>query len=378
MKKLFYFLPLFIVLLSMQNTSCAQDTYLKKWPRAFDPAIVGKLVAEHFADSPHTNFGSHTVPGSITYPEVCAWYGALKFAESSKDKQLVKRLTERFEPLFGEEKKLVPPPVHVDNTVFGAIPLELFKLTKEQKYLDLGKSFADKQWELPGDLKGKAVLKNWDEKGYSWQTRLWIDDMFMITMIQTQAFRETGDRAYINRAAKEMKLYLDSLQQPNGLFYHATDAPFFWGRGNGWMAAGMAELLSSLPEKQENYAFILHAYKTMMHNLKKYQDNNGMWHQLVDDSNAWAETSCTGMFVYAIITGVKKGWLDKNEFGPVARKGWMALVAHIDKKGEVRDVCEGTNKKNSHQYYLDRKRLTGDLHGQAPILWCASAFLSKE
>jgi hypothetical protein len=27
------------------------------------------------------------------------------------------------------------------------------------------------------------------------------------------------------------------------------------------------------------------------------------------------------------------------------------------------------------QYYLDRAQLTGDLHGQAPLLWCASAFL---
>jgi hypothetical protein len=33
--------------------------------------------------------------------------------------------------------------------------------------------------------------------------------------------------------------------------------------------------------------------------------------------------------------------------------------------------------KNDHQYYLDRKRLTGDLHGQAPLLWCATALLRK-
>jgi hypothetical protein len=25
----------------------------------------------------------------------------------------------------------------------------------------------------------------------------------------------------------------------------------------------------------------------------------------------------------------------------------------------------------------DRKRNTGDLHGQAPVLWCAAAFLRK-
>jgi hypothetical protein len=47
----------------------------------------------------------------------------------------------------------------------------------------------------------------------------------------------------------------------------------------------------------------------------------------------------------------------------------------LDADSNIRDVCEGTNKKNSLEYYLNRKRLTGDLHGQAPILWCASAWL---
>ena len=42
---------------------------------------------------------------------------------------------------------------------------------------------------------------------------------------------------------------------------------------------------------------------------------------------------------------------------------------------DITEVCEGTNKKNDRQYYLDRKRNIGDLHGQAPVLWCATALL---
>jgi rhamnogalacturonyl hydrolase YesR len=102
-----------------------------------------------------------------------------------------------------------------------------------------------------------------------------------------------------------------------------------------------------------------------------------MWGQLVDDPDSWAETSCTGMFTYAVVTGVKKGWLDKKEYEPVARKGWLALVSYIDEQGDVREVCEGTNKKSDRQYYLDRKRITGDMHGQAPVLWSVYALLEK-
>jgi rhamnogalacturonyl hydrolase YesR len=81
------------------------------------------------------------------------------------------------------------------------------------------------------------------------------------------------------------------------------------------------------------------------------------------------------MFAYAMITGVKKGWLDKKKYGPVARKAWLALVSYINENADLQEVCEGTNKKNSRDYYLERKRITGDLHGQAPVLWCAYALL---
>jgi rhamnogalacturonyl hydrolase YesR len=204
---------------------------------------------------------------------------------------------------------------------------------------------------------------------------MWIDDMYMITLVQTQAYRATGDPKYIERAAKEMVLYLDSLQRPNGLFYHAPDVPFYWSRGNGWVAAGMSELLSSLPNTNPNWARIMEGYKKMMASLLKYQDEKGTWKQLIDEPTAWAETSGTGMFAFAMITGVKKGWLDSNTYGAAARKAWLGLITYIDDNADMHEVCEGTNKKNDRQYYFDRKRNIGDLHGQAPVLWCASALL---
>ena len=206
---------------------------------------------------------------------------------------------------------------------------------------------------------------------------MWIDDMYMITALQVQAYRATGDRTYLDRAALEMVVYLDTLQQPNGLFFHAPDVPFFWGRGNGWVAAGMTELLRELPEDHPGRVRILDAYHKMMATLLEHQDANGMWHQLIDKPDAWPETSCTGMFTFAMITGVKNGWLDEKSFGPAARRGWLGLVSYLNRDGDIREVCEGTNKKNDQQYYLDRKRNVGDFHGQAPILWCASALLRE-
>ncbi len=340
-----------------------QDKNFSNWPAGTSPKEIGKRVAERFVSNPHTNFGQPGAPQYITYPEAVAWYGALTFAQLSDDKDLSTRLIQRFNLLFGPESNLVPVPDHVDRTVFGIVPLEIYVQTKDAKYLDLGKSMADKQWEKP------------TPEGLTDQTRFWIDDMFMITAVQLQAYRATGDAKYLDHAALEMISYLDKLQQPNGLFYHAPDVPFFWGRGDGWVAAGMAEMLRSLPENHPRRARVLEGYRKMMASLLTFQDKNGMWHQLIDRPEAWPESSCTAMFTFAMITGVKNGWLDKKKYGRAARKGWLGLTTYLDPNGDLREVCVGTGKQNSLQYYLDRPRLTGDLHGQAPVLWCASALL---
>jgi rhamnogalacturonyl hydrolase YesR len=370
------FLATACVLCTLSAAPLASAAYdFGTWAPGTSPQEVGKRVAGRFVSFPHGNVGDPRPHTSIIYPEVCAWYGALTFAALTKDTALQEQLAKRFEPLFREEAKLVPVPDHVDYTVFAAVPLELYIQTKEQRYLALGEWMAYKQWSEP--FGKRATPEGWEyyKQGLTWQTRLWIDDMFMITAAQAQAYRATGNHVYINRAAKEMVVYLDKLQQPNGLFYHAPDVPFFWGRGDGWMAAGMSILLRELPAEHPDRARIMKGYKLMMESLLKFQDATGMWHQLIDDPNAWPETSGSAMFTFAFITGVKEGWLDAETYGPAAKKAWLTLITYLDENADLREVCEGTNKKNDHQYYLDRKRKTGDLHGQAPVLWCANALL---
>jgi unsaturated rhamnogalacturonyl hydrolase len=342
------------------------------WPKEKSPIAVGRRVAANFVSRPHMAMGKE---GVIHYAEVCTWLGALSFAGLSDDVALQTQLEDRMEPLLREDRRLIPVPDHVDYTVFGAVPLALFARTRDMRHLALGEWMALRQWGEPFGDRVEPLAQEHQRNGLSWQTRLWIDDMFMITAIQAQAYRATGNRLYVDRAAREMVVYLDRLQKPNGLFHHTPETPFYWGRGNGWMAAGTAELLRSLPADNPDRPRIERGYHLMMESLLRYQDQAGMWHQLIDDQASWPETSSTGMFTFAFVTGVKEGWLDAARFGPAARKAWLALVEYLDEKGELREVCAGTGARNDRQYYLDRPRLVGDFHGQAPVLWCAAALL---
>jgi rhamnogalacturonyl hydrolase YesR len=308
----------------------------------------------------------------VIYPEVCGWYGSLTVAQLTGDLDLQARLIKKFDPFLTTWSNRISPEAHVDFRVFGAVPDEIYLQTRDRKYLSIGKGLADKQWERT------------TPDGITAEARYWIDDMFMITAVQVQTFRATGDSKYLDHAANAMVAYLDKMQETNGLFFHASDSPFFWSRGNGWMAAGLTELLRSLPEDHPQHARIMKGYRRMMASLLKYQSPGGAWRQLIDRPESWEETSGTGMFTFAMVTGVKKGWLDAATYGPAARKAWLALVKHLGPGANVDSVCVGTNKAFAEvggdpdaqlKYYLARERSTGDLHGQSPILWSASALL---
>ena len=323
----------------------------------------------------------------VHYSVVSLWMNALECAHIAGDTNLVQRLVAAFEPAYGAKKIWMNDYRHVDLSIVGAIPLEIAILTGDKRARELGLMYADRQWEEPregldwGERWYDAIPladrhANW-KKGFTPETRLWIDDMYMVTFLQSQAYRLTGDRKYIERAGKEMCMYLEKLQRPDGLFDHAPGAPFAWGRGNGWMAAAMAMNLRHLQADSEWRAPILKGYLKMMSALLKWQRPNGLWGQLVNDPESYDETSATAMFAYAFAEGAKAGVLN-GEYKAAVEKAYAALIARLDEYGNLPDVCVGTGWKNDRHHYLTRPRCIGDPHGQAPLLWLCGALMRAE
>jgi rhamnogalacturonyl hydrolase YesR len=339
--------------------------YFSDWPEGKSPELVGKRVAENFLPR---QFRYQTDPKKVRegviYPEVITWYGSLAVADLIKDKELLDKLISKFEYYLTEEgAKAINPSAHVDYRVFGMLPLEIYRINQDKRCLDLGLKMADAQWATT------------TPDGITTEARYWIDDMYMIPAVQVQAFRVTKDAKYLDRAALAMNSYLDRLQKENGLFFHGENSHFYWGRGNGWMAAGAAELLLDLPQGHPQRARILEGYRRMMKGMLGYQAEGGLWRQLIDKPSSWPETSGSAMFAFGMITGVKNGWLDAGTYGPAARKAWLALVDQLDESANLKEVCVGTNKGFDEAYYDSRPRTAGDLHGQAPMLWSAMALM---
>jgi unsaturated rhamnogalacturonyl hydrolase len=340
------------------------SAYFQDWPDGADPATVGAGVAQAFVE--------HTPADPKHYKVACTWYGALAVTALLGEANMLSGLITRYDEYLGTYDELLAGPGHVDENVFGIVPLEISLHDEAPAYLEEGLALADHQ---------RANIET--------QKRFAIDDMFMITGLQVQAFRASGDDDYLDFAASVMVEYLVALQQPDGLFFHHQDFEHRWARGNGWFAAGMAELLRELPESNPDYPAIRSGYELMMASLLNHQltegPGAGLWQQIVDSDDArnWPETSGSAMFTYAMVSGVRAGWLDAETYGPAARAGWLALVAKLTTDYEIQDVSDWAYKPESHaggatyagdeeNYYFERPKLIGDLHGQAPVLWAAA------
>lgn len=119
--------------MSIVQLASAQKNYFKDLPENCSPEKVGAILSRNFIPSKHMWYGKGKW---IHYAEVCTWYGALRYAEITGDKQLAGQLKDRFDLLVTMEKSHLPIMDHVDLNVFGCIPLELYKITKDKKYLE--------------------------------------------------------------------------------------------------------------------------------------------------------------------------------------------------------------------------------------------------
>jgi unsaturated rhamnogalacturonyl hydrolase len=328
------------------------------------PENAGKLITKDLLSRQDFMMYNNPDVKAVHYAEACAGFGALRLAGLLNDKKTIEDLVKRYTRVIDE--KILNTANHVDVNVYGIVPLEIFILTKDDKFLMQGIELADGQWKDP------------QSDGLTTQTRYWIDDIYMIGSLQVQAYRSTGKMIYLERAAAEVDSYIQKLQQPNGLFFHGEKAPFFWGRGNGWVAAGFTELLSVLPKSNPHYNSIMNGYKKMMKTLAENQDEDGMWHQLIDKKESFKETSSTAMFGFAMTLGVKKGLLPEEPYTAACKKAWNGITGYLNEDGKLRDICIGTGQSNDLNFYLTRPRIAGDLHGQAALLWFAYSMLLDE
>ena len=252
---------------------------------------------------------------------------------------------------FGEQ----PSGATLAGVMWGT---ELSEATGRRRWADLLVRAAELYWpEAPGAAP--------PPEGPDVRT----EDMFHSGAILGCAFQATGQRQYLDLLARSVMK--GGNQQENGLFWHGRSAPYFWGRGNGFAAVGLAEALSYLPLDHPAWESVLNMYLSLMDGLRRRQQPSGMFPQVLDLPGSYQEFTATCMFGYAAARGLRRGWLDLDFLEPV-QLAWQGVSERIDQEGRVVDACAGTGVQSSVMEYLDLPAITGfDDLGGGMALWFA-------
>ena len=212
---------------------------------------------------------------------------------------------------------------------------------------------------------------------------VWLDDMFMGIPAVAYMGRLTGKAEYYDEAARQVLQFASRMWVPEkGLFRHGwvesmdPHPAFHWGRANGWAILTMCEVLDVLPADHPRRAEIMSLLKAHAAGLARLQHHDGFWHQLLDRSDTYLETSATAIYTYCLAHAVNRGWLDAKTYGPVAQLGWHAVASSVNEKGQVEGVCVGTGMGFDPAFYAYRPTHAMAAHGYGPVIWAGAEIIN--
>ena len=175
----------------------------------------------------------------------------------------------------------------------------------------------------------------------------WCDALFMSPQTWMRLSLITGEEQYMAFADKEFWATTDYLMDPETHLYYRDSRFFtmredagnkiFWSRGNGWVYAGIVNILKILPEDHPSHSRYVDLYKDMSATIASIQRGNGLWSPSLLDKSAspTPETSGSAFMTYGLAWGLNNGYLDAESYGPAVKKGWSALVGAVGDDGKL-------------------------------------------
>ncbi len=230
---------------------------------------------------------------------------------------------------------------HADDICVGQMYIGMYKKYKQPEMLRALRERADTIVEHPSQAKLYYGAPNWSQR---WS---WCDALFMAPPVFAELYNIQNDEKYLRFMDKEFRECTDSLyDQDDNLFFRdrryimqrgEKGEKVFWGRGNGWVFAGLTFLLETLPRQHDTYNYYLKIYRDLAASVVKYQGKTGSWSAslLNEDAFPGPENSCSGFFVYGLAWGVNRGILTDKLYKDAAVKGWNTLKSFVDTDGKL-------------------------------------------
>ncbi|WP_084823246.1 glycoside hydrolase family 105 protein [Sphingobacterium sp. Ag1] len=228
-----------------------------------------------------------------------------------------------------------------DDYCVGQLYTQLYEIFRDERYIQDFRSLADTLVSIPHNeslaWKNNIYTREW----------AWCDALFMGPPGLGYLTEATGNPNYLNKSiALWWKSTAFLYDKDERLFYRDSryfnkreknGAKVFWSRGNGWVIAGLARLISATPKHHPAYEQLKRLFIEMADKLAAIQYKDGSWHASLLDPESFPmkETSGTGFIGYALTWGINEGLLSFPKYQPVVTKAWDAMRSSVHSDGKL-------------------------------------------
>lgn len=280
---------------------------------------------------------------------------------------------------------------NLDQVNPGKMFFTLFDRTKDPRYekvIQTLKAQLDSQPRIP---EGGF----WHKKVYPDQ--MWLDGLYMGAPFYAEYASRYNRPEYFQDVINQFLIVARHTYDPStGLYRHAFDAsgkmpwadsitgqaPHAWGRAMGWFSMAIVDALDYIPADQPQRGELITILQGMIEKLSAIQDPvTGGWYQVLDrpgENGNYIETSCTAMFTYSMLKGVRKGYLDARYLA-YAKKAYNGLIDNfitVDSNGLVTmtRICGVAGlggdpyRDGSFEYYVGEEIRDNDPKGVGPFI----------
>lgn len=212
---------------------------------------------------------------------------------------------------------------------------------------------------------------------------VFVDCMHFDPPFFTALGRVAADDDLVADGVRQARGYIDLLQGDRGLFDHFVlrdETGSFgpgWGRGQGWAALGLIEVIRELrarrseggdrrfDQDEERCSSSLVRLLDAMVNLQRA---DGHWEVVVHRSGSGDEYSTAGFMAYALSEACELGLGDTDRYAGAALAARTAVLRSLDAAGQLREVSAAVYASTVLEHYAAVPRGYVVPWGQGPAL----------
>lgn len=293
-----------------------------------------------------------TMTMDLTWDWPCgvAYYGITRAYEATGKQEYIDALIARVD----EYIELGLPDWNVNTCAMGHTMITLYEVTGDEKYWDIVMSKVD--YLRNRALRfGDHVLQHTVSSKNDFPEQCWADTLFMAAYFLLRVGAKLKDQDIINDALNQYYWHIQYLQdKTTSLWYHGYNninkdhmSGFYWGRANAWAAYTMSRVGRTIeaPYLYPQYMDVDCSLRDQLSALKLIQDEDGLWHTILDDPESYGEVSATAGIGAAMITN------GNPLHTKYVQKALDGLLANISEDGRVLNVSGGTAVMKDREGY---------------------------